>query len=307
MNAQCILFSDIGIRKEMITSAYVSLCVIIGLVILVVILLYLRDEKARDSQIAVYLFGLAYRGLCTLSATRNTRWPLETFKDIIESRHDSVRMIELAHQKTYNALDHGHKSGPSLAEQVLFSISQSLTRETESTSRSNETFDSILKTEELFDAFMVHLFKEYCAECLLSIIEFNQFKERLFEANEKDSGTTAFEEEPLEFYKSLTRSHIVYNSGDDYIEIALKLYKKYIRVGSELEINIDFGNRKHYQNLFENNGLNGLSRRELYKIFDPCIDIMITLTMPAFPRFKRGKKYKMIQQHMNVAYEWNKM
>merc|ERR1712129_268208 len=208
---------------------------------------------------------------------------------------------------TYHALDHvnaEHRTGQSLAQQALLAIRANISRENGASNENNETLRETLRSEELFDAFMVQLFNEYCAECLLSVIELNQFKERLYEENERMD----VEEEPMELYKTLTQSLIVYGVVDDYMAIAKQLYKKYIRVGSEWEINIDFGNRKRYELLFENGSDDSLSVEEMYELFDPCIGAMINLMGSAFGRFKKSKKYKMIRQHLNAApsYEWYK-
>lgn len=36
---------------------------------------------------------------------------------------------------------------------------------------------------------------------------------------------------------------------------------------------------------------------ELYELFDPCIDDMFALIIPAFTRFKRSKQYQLIQTY----------
>ena len=152
-----------------------------------------------------------------------------------------------------------------------------------------------LENEKLFDAFMDSLFGEYCAECLLSIVEFIQFKQRVVRDNDDDG--VEFEENKLKLFGSITKSVIVYNDDDDYKEIVNKLYGKYIKIGSEWEINIDYTNRNRYMNLIENNTINYEDIEMVYTLFDACIDNMVGLIIPAFTRFKNSKKYQVIKHY----------
>ena len=84
------------------------------------------------------------------------------------------------------------------------------------------------------------------------------------------------------FFDGIVESQIVHDGDNGYKAVANELYRKYIRVGSEWEINIDYGNRNWYRALFENDKLMD-NTQELYSIFDPCIDIMIGLTFYVDP------------------------
>ena len=216
---------------------------------------------------------------------QSTRQPLITFDEIITGRHDSERMIELAHRRTYDEL----ASGPNIL------------KEHEQDHKGNGAvkmveFKDTLKTELLFNAFMEHLFRECCAECLLAIVEFTQFKQKIVEENKEFE----FENNVLELYGSLIKSSIVYSNVElndtiNYTLIATALYNKYIRVGSECEINIDYESRIRYRDLFANDTLPD-NVQELYTLFDPCINKMVALIISPFTRFKKGKKYQMIQR-----------
>ena len=186
-------------------------------------------------------------------------------------------MIELAHQGNH---DHDRKNRHGSSDAATVRVE----------------FKDTLKTESLFNAFMEHLFSEYCAECLLAIVEFTQFKQKIVDENPE----IEFENDALELYGSLIKSSIVYRKTDlsdtiNFESVGDALYNKYIRVGSEWEINIDYGNRCRYRDLFEN-GIDTFDAQELYTLFDPCIDTMVSLIIPAFTRFKNGKKYQMIKR-----------
>ena len=275
---------NIGIRKELIWTIYANICIFIVNVAWI-IYTYLPFED-KTEKIAIPIYYAICRATFTIPSYIATRLPLKTFDEILDRRvHDSWKLRELVHRKTFNELQliqDMKDDDPKNTDQENVAIVN------------RKALKQTLKTEDLFDAFMNHLFGEYCAECLLSIVEFIQFKNKIIRQNED----IQFEINEIQLPRSFIKSSIV-NQDMDYKDIADRLYNKYIRAGSEWEINIDYGNRKRYKDLFEhgNESLSSNDIQEFYSLFDPCIEAMIHLIMPAFARFRNGKQYQMIQRY----------
>lgn len=112
--------------------------------------------------------------------------------------------------------------------------------------------DDVLKDGDMVEAFMAHLAHEFSVECLLSLIEFKQFKE--FAEREQEAGDQHIVPVVDDQYRQLTPpqvanessmmssniplSSIVYDAEDSLTEKARKLVDKYICSGSGYEINI---------------------------------------------------------------------
>ena len=96
---------------------------------------------------------------------------------------------------------------------------------------------------------MDHLFSEYCAECLLSIVEFTQYENEIKDEF-KDIDFKDDDDIIIELPQKMVKSKIVYD-GDDYKVMAMNLYTKYIPMAAELEININYTDRNKYLQLFE--------------------------------------------------------
>eukprot|EP01084_Bolivina_argentea_P019859 36925_1 len=86
----------------------------------------------------------------------------------------------------------------------------------------------------------------------------------------------------------------------DYKIIARELYKKYIRVESEYEINIDGFRRRWYKKLFENETewlknkkYNDYQR--LCSVFNACVEQMTTLITASFVTWRNSAEYKRIK------------
>ena len=190
--------------------------------------------------------------------------------------------MALAHRQTYAAINEQErmKKESEANKEVL---------------RLRQEIKSAIGNLALFDALMDNLFGEYCAECLLSIVEFIQFKNKM-KSEFEDIEFIDDEEIMIELPEKMAQSKIVYE-GDDYKEIASQLYEKYIRVGSEWEININYRDRNKYIQLFEVNGVSSDDKQELYVIFDICIKQMFGLLFGTFTRFKNSEQYKLINHH----------
>ena len=239
--------------------------------------------SSNIAHIQFYCFHLFSKILASAITLRSTRSVLKTFDEIINGRFShsaSINMMAMVHKET-------------IAEQDRVD-SQSMVN-SEAT-RVRREIKSVMINEALFDAFMDNLFSEYCAECLLSIVEFIQFRNRIKNDFEKEIEFKEDEEIKIELYSGMVKSKIVYD-GDDYKEIALQLYRKYIRVGSEWEININYRERNRYKQLFEVDGISLDDKQKLYTLFDSCIKQMLGLLSGVFTRFKNSDQYKLIIHH----------
>merc|ERR1712154_117155 len=172
----------------------------------------------------------------------------------------------------------------------------------------------------MFDGFMRALLSEYCAECLLSMIEILQFKQRIATeglkniSHRNDNHLTVMgvqsnqneEEDSKQFIilpKGCPQSAIVYGEEyNDYKSMARAIYNKYIRIGSEFEVNIDYAARNLYRNLLEDEqswkgNIIYDDPQKLYYLFNPCIDKMVQLISPSFTRFRQSKQYKLLKEY----------
>merc|ERR1712087_106458 len=96
------------------------------------------------------------------------------------------------------------------------------------------------------------------------------------------------------------KSDIVFAKDMTFKVIAIGLYEKYIKVGSDWEINIDWHSRKAYQELFESeDGWIGNKEYDdevkLYGMFDKCLTEMTHLVRAAFSRFKQTDDFLILQ------------
>ena len=74
-----------------------------------------------------------------------------------------------------------------------------------------------------------------------------------------------------------------------YFLKATKLFNKYLKVKSELEINISSQKRQYLTNYFENT--NNINYSQLYNIFDGPINSMWYLMRDSFTRFLRSPEF----------------
>ena len=278
---------DIGIRKELKFSVSIHVSMIILFVFFIIFRTYqieyygitIMDNLAH---IEWYLFYTLIRILGFTVTLRQTKGILSTFDKILNGRYSSssVSMMTLAHRNTYAELEKQHSA-------------QDSTDVTSEATRLRQEIRNIIKNPDLFDAFMQLLLNEYCAECLLSIVEFTQFKNKM----KDEFNDYEFEDDEdflIEIPEKMIKSTIVYGK-DDYQLIAMDLYRKYIRVASEWEININYRDRNKYIRLFEDEGIDIDDKMKLYKIFDICIKQMFSLLLGSFTRFKHTKQYQMIK------------
>jgi len=84
-----------------------------------------------------------------------------------------------------------------------------------------------------------------------------------------------------------------------YREIAYRLWDKYVRVGSEYEINIDYGLRKRFGVLMRNKQEwlhnESFDEKELFLLFHPCVTRMFTFLSHSFTRFRDKPDFDRVQ------------
>lgn len=222
----------------------------------------------------------------SILSLRSTKSILSTFDDILNGRYSSAsisKMHSITHRKTLDEI-----------QQSIEQSNKDYLNDMKAMQR--EMKEICMTNPAMFDAFMNHLFSEYCGECMLSIIEFIQFKDRIGQ-NLADEVLDELrnEEVMVVLHDKMVKSKLVYDGGD-YSKIAYNLYKKYIRVGAEWEININYRDRNKYVSSFEEAYITS-DKKELYVVFDVCIKQMFSLLIGAFSRFKNSTKYQVIQRH----------
>lgn len=117
-----------------------------------------------------------------------------------------------------------------------------------------------LTNEAAFGGFMRRLVKEYSSECLLSIIEMTQYKERIYNDQFSEQQrvmslqTARFNAKLfLKLPPGIPQSHIVYGEdNDDFKDIAAKIFAKYIKRDAIHEINVDCETWRRLTSLIEN-------------------------------------------------------
>mmetsp|Transcript_21500 Transcript_21500/g.34531 ORF Transcript_21500/g.34531 Transcript_21500/m.34531 type:complete len:500 (-) Transcript_21500:99-1598(-) len=194
--------------------------------------------------------------------------------------------------------------------------------------------EKLLAHRDAFRSFMNHVSHEYSMECALSLIEFVQFKQmvrdRLRENGTLDPAGTS---DPVvtdgaeqqkqattrgEMFASLIlaecvpRSSIIADdtvgSDDNIVRVkATKLYNKYIKVGSEWEINICSDARQQMTVRFDayRSGDSKVdldwSDAAMYHVFDDCLTEMWQLLKCSFGRFMRKAEYQRLQSLGAIA------
>eukprot|EP01084_Bolivina_argentea_P019171 35652_1 len=162
-----------------------------------------------------------------------------------------------------------------------------------------------LSNAKIFDLFMRFLAKEFSIECLLSYVEFVQFKQYLRKRMHNTSGGNNNEQDDekkedinvetdtdlsVVFPSSVPNSEIVYSEDVSIKAKIYKFYLKYIRKNSEFEINVLDSTRKGLHNLMEDYNVwmnnNYYDETGLYHFYDQCIAEMKILLISSYKRFK---------------------
>ena len=149
-------------------------------------------------------------------------------------------------------------------------------------------------------------------ECLLSIIEFNQYQQYLLNhENDKIDSNTLNKVLLFDFPSNIPISEIIEEKYDDNQDIKMykmkahKLYLKYIRVGSEYEINISGVQRDEIANLLDNlNHLlsnNKITPNALFILFEQCKQEMFQLLQSSLHRFRYEDEFNQIMYQLNSS------
>eukprot|EP01083_Nonionella_stella_P070965 190263_1 len=165
--------------------------------------------------------------------------------------------------------------------------------------------DEILQNNEHFTCFMKHLANEFSMELLLSLVEFIQFKQLIHEqmqdtSTEQPNAHLQFSD--IELAKCIPQSSIVHDPEDELEVKALKIYNKYVAVGSEWEINVHSAVRQQLMHRFDVT-YHAKSKDEsiewtppaLYIVFDDCSQEMMKLLRYSLTRFKTKPEYIRLQ------------
>ena len=182
---------------------------------------------------------------------------------------------------------------------------------TRHTSISNDvTVEKVVCDDQMIHAFMVHLSKEYSMEILLSFIEFNQFQKYIRTQMERNGIEIPDGIELSEFPANVPKSQIVEGTADDIVMIidsnkddtfidnakikAHQLYQKYVKPGSEFEINISFQERNKLSNLLDKLDVLlscNVNLTDLLSLFEECKGEMKLLLQWSLTRFKNEGEF----------------
>ena len=164
----------------------------------------------------------------------------------------------------------------------------------------------ILNTERSFDLFMQHCGMEHCHECVLSLIEIIQYKQEIYKKissqGRSDEVVTdcQMEDDTFTLPIKCPKSDIVFNPKLNFKGIARALYVKYIKVGSDWEINLSYHTRRRYYGIFDNEEKWNANEDyddivKLFDVFEKCITEMTSIIRAAFQRFKKSDTFLLLQ------------
>lgn len=164
--------------------------------------------------------------------------------------------------------------------------------------------EDVLVDDQLINLFASHLIKDFSEECLLSLIEFEQFRARA----SLELGIEMDTVQPMTFASTAPRSDIVYGTDNaestpncclkacadsparrPLKECAYRLYEKYIEIGSEFQINISGEMRMRLDALMDDYDKwmeMDISDQKLCEMFDDAIDEMTVLMSASLQRFE---------------------
>jgi len=155
----------------------------------------------------------------------------------------------------------------------------------------------VLANKKALHLFTEHLFKEYSPECILSVIEMQQYLNYL-RSQMEISAAEELSEDPnacVRLPDSVPLSSIV-DMDTDWRMKAYALWYKYVRVDSEYEVNISWELRKNFELMMKDNAQflmdnNGLKIQDFYALFDKVKTEMVHLLRFSLSRFKFKEEY----------------
>jgi len=161
----------IGLKKELRMIGYFRIAIVV--LITIRMLHVITNSKPIVAQIIEILLRLCWFGINYMS----TGWVVHKF-EIILYRKSNVNYMESS------AISLSTSSVRKIVyESTIRLLNESINGEFGYEQNERLQMQRVLSDHTMFDAFMRRLLKEYSYECLLSIIEMTQFKNRIF--NEK--------------------------------------------------------------------------------------------------------------------------
>ena len=279
---------EIGLKRELKMTLWLfySFVVIEYFAVATYFVMHAYDnlESKGIAKIVFQVLFVFLRFIVSLCDYRHTQWIILHFDVLLVDNKSRSEIFSVVHKKTYYELKDISTSGRNDRNMV-----------------GKAEMRKVLQNGAMFDGFMRQLLSEYCSECLLSLIEMQQFKERI--VRDKSVQIDEHTNECFMLPKSCPRSQLVHGHGrNDYKTMAFEIYHKYIRIGSLFEINIDYNTRHLYRSLLENEekwqqNVEYDDAKKLYCLFNPCIERMIQLSSPAFTRFKKTTKYRLLRKY----------
>jgi len=171
----------------------------------------------------------------------------------------------------------------------------------ESNLKSTIGLAKILSNAESLNLFMLHLSREFNMECLLSVIELQQFQKYLLRQIEQKDVDIQF---LFEIHDDIPTSLIVEEQESEPDDIILcaklkayKLYKKYIEIGSEFELNISSKMRGDLGKVLNDRNVlikANVTFEDLLKIFDEVKVEMVQLLRGSLIRFREQTDYNKV-------------
>eukprot|EP01084_Bolivina_argentea_P231874 390930_1 len=181
---------------------------------------------------------------------------------------------------------------------------------TSSASNENEiTLIDTLCNKDWLDLFANYLIREYSVECIVCYIEFIQYKRFIKNQQNFHEESDSIVDRQMDYLVAtnlLPKSNIIYDTEaktlKDMVVICRKFYEKYIKTGSEMELNLPFRLRNRFVNLFEMDGENELQNEldnveKLYHLFDDIIAEMFNIMNHSYGRFQFTKQFQQINNH----------
>ena len=306
-------FNDnFAIREE---TKNVLVCICFGFILVIItgiLSLFIQFEPITIIlNMSVYFI---WSTIYTIIVYFTTIWVIDTNKQWLnKSREESV--IEEMKKKSTN-----EKSFDGMADELMDVIHDDV---------NVIPLFEILCNSMSYSLFIQHLSTEFNVESLLSLTEFIQYQQLIqlyCKQNDIQDYKTGNDDEHgginlfkiLHFDENIPKSTIVYDSkfnDVDYYDIdrgifyaeckekAYKLYEKYIKSGSKLEIMIDYDTKKIFSDLMENKDvewskieMKELNLIELMYLFENICNQMYILMIDSYQRFVETNNYKKLNQ-----------
>ncbi len=192
---------------------------------------------------------------------------------------------------------------------------------------------SVMFTDlKYINEFFAHLSREFSMECLLAMIEFMELQQYILLHMQQYKNfyykqySNLTMKNNVSLPRGIPRSSIVYGDNEELVEkyldnrsgriisvmereqvrvrlISYQLYKKYVAIGSEWEINISYETRGrltaklHNFNVWMSSNNAHIQMWQLVQLFEDSKHEMYRLLRHSFARFKRGEGFEKITNY----------